>query len=262
MIRIKSIHLYENKNSFLNGLTPGVKALYILIATLIPPILGYDLAKLGFIALSILLLLTSGVFKKTYPMIFISGFILISVFIVQGLFGLSNITPAFQIGPLIFYKEGLLTGLNIMLYILNIIFSMSVFILTTKPADIADALVSRGVSPKLGYVFVSLFLLVPQMSSRMAIITDAQKSRGMETDGNLFIRLKAFLPLISPVIMSSFMDIKERTIALEVRGFNSKSKKTFLNEFIPSKANRPVFFILILSMVATIFYRLLYLILI
>ncbi|HVI40656.1 MAG TPA: energy-coupling factor transporter transmembrane component T [Anaerovoracaceae bacterium] len=72
----------------------------------------------------------------------------------------------------------------------------------------------------------------------MSTITDAQRSRGMETEGNLLIRLEAFIPLIAPVIMSSLINTKERALALEVRGFNSKKKKTFLNDEVKTGADR------------------------
>ena len=48
----------------------------------------------------------------------------------------------------------------------------------------------------------------------------------METEGNLLTRAKAFLPLISPVVMSALINTREqRAVALEVRGFAAKRKK-------------------------------------
>ena len=47
----------------------------------------------------------------------------------------------------------------------------------------------------------------------------------METEGNLLVRIKAFLPLISPVVMSALTATRERAIALEVRGFGAKGLK-------------------------------------
>ena len=70
------------------------------------------------------------------------------------------------------------------------------------------------------------------------------------------MRIKAFLPLISPVIMSSFIDTKERAIALEVRGFNSKAKKSFLNEFHANGASRPFFWILVILTVVSVVFKL------
>ena len=113
----------------------------------------------------------------------------------------------------------------------------------------------RGFSPRFGYVFISLFQLIPQMTEKMATITDAQKSRGMETEGNLLVRMKAFLPLISPVIMSSFIDTKERAIALEVRGFNAKNRKTFLNEQHTTTLDKVIQGFLILGIVGAIGWR-------
>lgn len=59
---------------------------------------------------------------------------------------------------------------------------------------------------------------------------DAQRSRGLETEGNLITRAKSFLPLISPVVMSSLINTRERAIALEIRGFEAGQKKTCLRE--------------------------------
>ena len=137
-------------------------------------------------------------------------------------------------------REGFDYSLGIVLNVFNIIFAFCVFVLATKPSDMMQSMVRRGISPRLGYVFVSLFQIIPQMTEHTSTITDAQRSRGMQTEGSLGTRVRAFLPLISPVIMSSFTDTRERSIALEVRGFNSHERKTFLDEFVPSSADRPV----------------------
>ncbi len=91
-----------------------------------------------------------------------------------------------------FYKEGLIFAAEIALNVCNIILAFCVLILTTKSSDMIEELVRKGFSPRMGYVFVSLFQLIPQMTSRMATITDAQRSRGMETEGSMLVRLKAF----------------------------------------------------------------------
>lgn len=252
---MKSLSLYEDKKSFLNGLTPGCKAFYIIAALVIPALTGNHWISTGFIVLSILLLAQSKVLRKAMPILAVSGFVLLTVIIIQGLFRAGNETVVLNLGPVAFYKEGLLFALDIAINVLNIIFSFCILVLTTKPSDMIESMVSRGFSPRIGYVFVSLFQLIPQMTDKMATITDAQKSRGMETEGNLLIRMKAFIPLISPVIMSSFIDTKERAIALEVRGFNSKARKSFLNEFKANKANRGIFWGLVLCIAAAVCWK-------
>jgi ABC-type cobalt transport system, permease component CbiQ and related transporters len=235
---MKSISLYEEKGSILNKLAPESKILYIIVSLLLPVITGSKLVSVVFIVCSILLLLASGVLKKTLPILGVSGFVLLTVVIIQGLFRQGNVTPLWDLGPVAFYKEGLMFALNIVINVLNILLSFCVLILTTKPSDMIENFVRKGFSPRFGYVFISVFQIIPQMTETMATITDAQRSRGMETEGNLLVRIKAFIPLISPVVMSSLINTKERALALEVRGFNAKNKKTFLNDEKKSGADK------------------------
>ena len=108
--------------------------------------------------------------------------------------------------------------------------AFAVLVLTTRPAVLVDDLEQAGFSPRFGYMICSVFQIIPQMMGTMNTILDAQRSRGMETEGNILVRARAFLPLISPVVNSSLINTRERAIALEVRGFDSKEKKTFLQD--------------------------------
>ena len=252
---MKSISLYEEKNSFLNRLSPESKILYVLSAVFIPIFMGNHMVSTGFILLSALLLFGSGVIRKTIPILGVSGFVVLTVLLIQGLFRAGNETALFGIWGLTFYKEGLMFALDIAINVFNIIICFCVLVLCTKPSDMIENFVRRGFSPRFGYVFISLFQLIPQMTEKMATITDAQKSRGMETEGSLLVRMKAFLPLISPVIMSSFIDTKERAIALEVRGFNAKNRKTFLNEQHTTTLDKVIQGFLILGIVGAIGWR-------
>ena len=110
---MKSLSLYEDKQSFLNGLTPGCKAFYIIAALVIPAMLGNKLISIGFIVLSILLLTQSKVIRRTLPILAVSGFVLITVIIIQGLFRAGNETVVLDLGPVAFYKEGLIFAADI-----------------------------------------------------------------------------------------------------------------------------------------------------
>jgi energy-coupling factor transport system permease protein len=201
------------------------------------------------------LLLSGKVLKRTLPLLGVSGFVLITVLIIQGLFWFGNETPLVAIGPAVFYKEGVNYAFGILINIVNILMSFCVLILTTKPSDMIENLVRRGFSPRFGYVFISVFQIIPQMTETMSTITDAQRSRGMETEGKLLIRIKAFIPLIAPVIMSSLINTKERALALEVRGFNSKNQKTFLNDEVKTAADRYIQIALLIVIAAAVVWR-------
>ena len=252
---MKSISLYEDKNSVINMLAPMTKVIYIIAALIVPFLLDSNTISVVFIGISILVLIIGKVLKRVVPIVGFSSIIVLSVIIIQGLFRAGNVTPLFSIGPAVFYKEGLLFALDIGINILNILLSFSVLVLTTKPSDLIEGFVRIGLSPRLGYVFISVFQIIPQMTETMVTITDAQRSRGMETEGNLITRVKAFFPLISPVVMSSLVNTKERAIALEVRGFNSRQKKTFLNEEHKTMADIVIKIILVFAIIISIIGR-------
>ena len=63
---------------------------------------------------------------------------------------------------------------------------------------------------------------------------DAQRARGVETEGNLFIRAKAFIPIIIPLVVNAMLEVGERALTLESKAFSVKCKKTIM---IPATYN-------------------------
>jgi len=254
---LKVLSLYQERDTIVHKVDSISKIFYIIISIAIPIIMPYKTIGLLCMSVSIILLLIAKVFKKVIPLISFSMIILISIIIIQGLFNASNKTPAFYIGSIVFYKEGLLFALEICIRVINILCAFAILVLTTKPSDLIESLVRRGLSPKIGYVLSSVLQIIPQMSSTMATITDAQRSRGMETEGKLSVRIKAFLPLIGPVVMNSLTNTRERAMALEVRAFNSKANKTYLNEEQNNSYNKVIKVILVILLILASVWRIL-----
>lgn len=252
---MRSITLYSEKNTPIHLLQPMTKVLYVAVVVLTPLLAGSWQVSLAVILLDIMALRVGQVLRKTTPIVGLSLIILSSVVIIQGLFRQGDSTPAFSLGALTFYREGLRYALSIALNMLNIILSFSILILTTKPSNLVEAFVRIGLPPKFGYVLGSVFQIVPQMSESMETITDAQRSRGMETEGGLLTRIKAFFPLISPVVMNSLIMTKERAIALEVRGFSATGSRTFLSESKDGRHDKIIKIILLFALTAALAWR-------
>lgn len=252
---MKSISLYQDKGTWLNRVHPYTKLIYILAAILIPLVGGKFWLFPILIGCSLCLLISGKVLKSALPLVAFSFTLIVVIFLIQGLFNHSNETVLCTIGPATFYKEGTLYASRIGLNILNMLMSFAVFVLSTSPQDLVDELEKSGFSPKFGYIINSIFQILPQMIATKDTITDAQRSRGMETEGSLLVRAKAFLPLISPVVMSSLINTRERAIALEVRGFGRKQKKTWLADRPRHKGDRAIGIVLIVLIVLTIVWR-------
>ena len=255
---MKSKRHNVDKDSYLTRLHPFAKMVYILAAISVP-LIGGALWMYGlFLVISLGLLISGGILKKVFPLIAFSFTIIITIFLIHGLFNKENMTILFRIGALAFYQEGLLYACRIGLNILNMLLAFAAFVLTTKPADLVDDLEQTGFSPRFGYMITSVFQIIPQMMATMNTILDAQRSRGMETEGSLFTRAKAFIPLISPVVSSSLINTRDRAIALEVRGFGSKNKKTFLREHRLSGRDKRFMILMVLFIAASVVWRVMY----
>lgn len=252
---MKSISLYEDKGTWLNKMHPYTKLLYILAAISIPLIGGELWFFPILIGCSLCLLASGRTLKRALPLVAFSFTLILVIFLIQGLFNHDNEKLLFSLGPVGFYEEGILYATGIGLNILNMLLSFAVFVLTTSPQELVDELEKNGFSPKFGYVIISVFQIVPQMLGTKDTITDAQRSRGMETEGKLSVRMKAFIPLISPVVMSSLINTRERAIALEVRGFGRKNKKSFLYDRPKHKGDFVIGGILVAAMITVIVWR-------
>ncbi len=252
---MKSISLYSDNGSWLVKLHPFSKLFYLAAVILIPLISGHLFVFGITVFLSICMLGSARMLRKALPLIAFSFTIILTIFLIQGIFYKDNDALLFSLGPVNFYREGLLYSARIGFNILNMLLSFSVLVLTTSPSELVEELEKKGFSPKFGYIINSVFQIVPEMMGTMHTISDAQRSRGMETEGKLMTRLKAFLPLISPVVMSALTSTRERAIALEVRGFGSKVKKTYLYSHPYSTLDRIMKWVSILSLLTVIILR-------
>lgn len=253
---MRSISLYRDNGTWLCRVHPFTKLAYILAVILVPLLLGSLWAYAAAIVLDICILISGKSLRRARALIIFSFTIIVTIFLIRGLFDADNMTPAFSFGPVVFYREGLMKALRTGAVIINMLLSFSILVLTSKPEDIADELERHGFSPRLSYVISSVFSIIPQMMGTMDTITDAQRSRGMETEGKLSQRMKAFIPLITPVVTSSLINTRERAIALEVRGFGSKGKRSYLNPWKKHRGDRAMTIVLLLSIAAAAAWRL------
>jgi energy-coupling factor transport system permease protein len=108
--------------------------------------------------------------------------------------------------------------------------SFILFLLCTHPSEMMSDLTRRGLPGQFAYVIVTTLQIIPQMQAKAQTIIAAQRSRGLDTEGSYAKRMKALIPLVGPLVFGSLVEVEERAIAIEARGFSSKRKKTFLRE--------------------------------
>ncbi len=105
----------------------------------------------------------------------------------------------------------------------------------------------------MGYLILASLNVVPQMQRKLKIIQEAQNARGVEISGKLISRMKAYIPLLGPVVMSSLTDAQERGMTLETRGFGVKGvKQTCLIQLTKSKADTILRVLLVLFFIVVV----------
>jgi energy-coupling factor transport system permease protein len=178
----------------------------------------------------------------------------LSVFLIQGFLWTGG-TPILRLGPISLKQEGLEFAVASAGRILIVVGTFIWFTLTTRPDTLMMSLAQRGFPAKLAYAVVATIQIVPRFQARAAAILDAQRARGLETEGNFRQRAKAIVPLVAPLILSSLVDVEERALAIESRGFSHPGVKTSLVDIPEAGWERFARWILILAAAAVIGFR-------
>ncbi len=134
--------------------------------------------------------------------------------------------------------EGILFALKLGITLMGVGGSLIWFFSVTQEKDFVLALEKSGMSAKASYVVLSTLQMVPVLKKKSQTIMNAQKARGVETEGNLLVRAKVFVPTIIPLVLCSIAGTEERALTLEARGFSSGIKPTHLYDIEKTEADK------------------------
>lgn len=222
-------------------------AFVLLSAFLLPPAI---LAILALLSLSVAW--SAGLLWPLLRAMRIPAVLLASILLVNALFFPGAAERLASIGPLSVSREGLTFGLISAGRIVVVFLASVLFLFTTLADDLLEALVSRGASHRIAFVVLSAVQMVPRMQARAGSILEAQQARGLPLTGSLVRRVRALVPLIGPVILGSLIDVRERTFALEARGFGARPGRTAYRIVIDPPVDRFLRLLLALASVGVV----------
>jgi energy-coupling factor transport system permease protein len=130
--------------------------------------------------------------------------------------------------------------------------AFTLFLLTAHPSELMSDLTRRGLPPQFSYVIISTLQILPQMQAKAQTIIAAQRSRGLDTESTFLKRVGALVPLVGPLVFGSLVEVEERAIAIEARGFTSKKAKTFLHEISDTTFDQFLRWVLVILVVISI----------
>jgi energy-coupling factor transport system permease protein len=244
-----SIFLYRQRDTFLHRLDPRVK-IAVLIWLFFAAVLAADLTTVtGLLVLVFALFLTAESMDNMLRMALL--FLLVT--------GMTFVLWAVFYGPA---GAGAGTGRR-MVYaglmsvrFLCMLVSGLLFLSITPLEGLSNGLVLLKIPYSVAFTVSLSFRLVNIFVSTGFLIVEAQKVRGNDAArGNIIKRLKAYAPLMVPLIINGIKKAETLTLALESKGFSPENKIDISGRYKLATADIAVLFVLAISAVVIAFYR-------
>ncbi len=234
-----TIGQYFPGKSLFHKMDPRVKLLLTfayIIAVFVPQNWWGLGAAIGLLALSIGL-------SRLPVKLFLKGLkpILLVVIITSALnvFYVTKGVLLFEWKFLQIYSGGLITAAFISLRIICLVMGSSLLTYTTTPTDLTDGL-ERILKPlallrlpvhELAMMMTIALRFIPTLVEETDKIMSAQKARGADMEsGGLMQRIKALLPVLVPLFISSFRRAYELATAMECRCYHGGKGRTRMKQ--------------------------------
>ncbi len=224
-----------HKKNKIAGLYPATKFKVVILFSISTFIINtikltdYKLALLlipWFLLVPLMFAIT-GEFKKCMKSMKAVTIVALFIIVVQT-FVVSGGSTLWQWHFISIREKGLQTAICLGFLVLNIAGIFIWMLQTTTTKEISRCLEESGMSFKVAYIFTSSLEMIKILGKNSQTILDAQRARGVETEGNLKVRMKAFFPTLVPLILGGIIGSEERVLTLEARGFSIKGNRTHL----------------------------------
>lgn len=134
--------------------------------------------------------------------------------------------------------------------------SFSVFFLTTSPDHLSLALEQSHVPFDITFAFTTAVRFVPVLAEEAQTIMDAQKARGLELErGNFMKRVRNYIPILIPLIVSAIRRSLELAEAMESRAWGASKKRTNLYVLKIGRGDLALIILSVLFLVLAVYIR-------
>ena len=201
---------YRYLDTILSRLDPRIK-IVISIAYSIPTIIFGGFIQLLVIYIPILLNLALGKVLSKYfkTILYLTPFMILIT--ILNYLTMGNIVSA----------------LTPVIRIVILIAALDIFFLTTDPDNFILTLESFKLPLSISLSFALALRFIPSMVQQINEIVEAQLSRGLQLDkGNIFTRIRNYIPIIVPLVILSIKRSIEVAESLEIRGVHPKARRT------------------------------------
>ena len=241
---------FRHVSSPIHRRDPRVKFLYVLVMFIVAVMFIELPVLLVLFLLQIPFVLVAGVQRQWLRSLRGAMFLATFLFVFNLIFGyISPGTTPYGMSPLEY-------AFAMALRFLVLVESFSIFFLTTSPDHLSLALEQSHVPYEFTFAFTTAVRFVPVLAEEAQTIMDAQKARGLELEkGNFMKRIRNYIPILIPLIVSAIRRSLELAEAMESRAWGASKKRTNLYVLKMKKGDLILIFISIILLVTAIYVR-------
>ncbi len=257
---LKLVHLgqYIQGDSVIHRLNPLVKLTMLLVLSVFLVLKISFLNHACVLAFALVMLGISGVgFWRSVRLLrgilpFMLMVILMHIFFTGG--------GGWRVWFLTVSHQGLQRGIIFSLRLFDMLLLASIFGWTTKPSELASSMEQNmrwAERFHIRDVCTSLLItmrFIPEVFQDIGRIRMAQKARGLKVDGGLLSRIRSVIPLIIPLFIRAFKRADTIGLALELKGYQSRGKRSYYVDRMVGLKDVLSFFILAILMVSFWFF--------
>lgn len=238
---------FRKVSSPIHSLDPRIKFVYV-IAIFISAILFRDILPLMILFLMQLpFVFLAKVQKQWLRSLRGAAFLAAFIFII-------NIATTFFLNNYTLTLPQLEGAIAMTMRFVVLVESFSVFFLTTSPDHLGLALEQSRVPFEFAFAFTTAVRFVPVLAEEAQTIMDAQKARGLELEkGNLLKRIRNYIPILIPLIVSAIRRSLELAEAMESRAWGATKKRTNLYSLKLHKGDYALIGITVLVLAVTVY---------
>jgi energy-coupling factor transport system permease protein len=211
---------YRRGTSLIHKMDPRAKLVYLILFSALAVYFLNPILLFALFLSSIPIVAIAGIGKRWSQSIRGSAFFIVMIFVINFIVYLFYGLPI---------AEAITLSVAMSLRFVVLISIFSSYFLTTSPEDLTQSMVQLRVPYDYALTFNMAMRFVPTLSKEAQIIMDAQKSRGLEMEkGNFMQKIKNYIPVLVPLIVSSFRRAELVADAMESRAFGATKKRTSL----------------------------------
>jgi len=214
---------FRRVTSLIHRLDPRVKFLYVIVMFILAVLFNELLPLMALFLLQIPFVLVGGVKREWLRSLKGALFLAVMIFVFNFIF--TFLYPPVSVPSASPVEYPLAMAVRFLV----LVESFSVFFLTTSPDHLSLALEQSHVPYEFTFAFTTAVRFVPVLAEEAQTIMDAQKARGLELEkGNFLKRIRNYIPILIPLIVSAIRRSLELAEAMESRAWGASEKRTNL----------------------------------